>query len=90
MLGPIEKVSNEIWPGVPVVPWMEAGATDGKALNAVGIPTYGVNGLFVGGDMGNIHGLNEHILVKSVMDAREFLTRLVKTYADERSPTFGE
>ena len=83
IMGPIEKISNEMWPGVPVVPFLLAGATDGTALSAGGIPTYGVSGLFSGPDGGNIHGLNERIGVQSLYEGREFLYRLVKAYADQ-------
>ncbi|MBS0361208.1 MAG: M20/M25/M40 family metallo-hydrolase [Proteobacteria bacterium] len=83
VMGPIEKVSAEMWPGVPVIPILQAGATDGKALTAGGIPTYGVSGLFTGADLGNIHGLNEHMGVQALYEGREFLYRLVKVYADQ-------
>ncbi|MGZ6014543.1 MAG: M20/M25/M40 family metallo-hydrolase [Phenylobacterium sp.] len=82
VMGPIEKVSAEMWPGVPVIPILQAGATDGKALTAGGIPTYGVSGLFLEPDLGRIHGLNERIGVQSLYEGREFLYRLVKVYAD--------
>jgi hypothetical protein len=36
-----------------------------------------VSGLFRGGDAGNIHGLNEHISLQSVLDGREFMYRLI-------------
>ncbi|ESQ83894.1 hypothetical protein AEAC466_11235 [Asticcacaulis sp. AC466] len=81
ILGPIEKVSAELWPGVPVVPTMTTGATDGIYTSAAGIPTYGVEGLFVDPDEGHIHGLNERVGVQSLMDARRFMYRLVKLYA---------
>ncbi|MBI1196896.1 MAG: M20/M25/M40 family metallo-hydrolase [Phenylobacterium sp.] len=84
VLGPIEKITADMWPGVPVVPLMEAGATDSTALNAVGIPAYGVSGIFWDPDLGHIHGLNERIRVKSVMEGREFLYRLVKAYAEQK------
>ena len=84
VLDPIEKVSAQMWPGVPVVPILQAGATDAVFLNAVGIPTYGVSGIFYDPDLGHIHGLNERIRVKSVMEGREFLYRLVKVYADQK------
>jgi acetylornithine deacetylase/succinyl-diaminopimelate desuccinylase-like protein len=84
VLAPIEKISNEMWPGVPVIPAMEAGATDSTALNAVGIPAYGVSGIFDDPDLGHIHGLNERVRVRSVMEGREFLYRLVKAYADQK------
>ena len=81
VMGPIEKVSAEMWPGVPVVPVLQAGGTDAPALIAVGIPTYGVSGLFYDPDLGRIHGLNERIGVKSLMEGREFSYRLIKLYA---------
>lgn len=85
IMGPIEKVAGEIWPGVPVVPVLQAAATDGRALLAGGIPTYGVSGLFFQADLGNIHGLNERVGVTSLFEGREFLYRLVKLYANQRN-----
>ncbi|MBL8771053.1 MAG: M20/M25/M40 family metallo-hydrolase, partial [Phenylobacterium sp.] len=84
VLGPIEKVSQQMWPGVPVVPILQAGGTDAPALIAVGIPTYGVSGIFYEPDLGRIHGLNENIRVQSLMEGREFSYRLVKMYAEAR------
>ena len=85
IIGPIEKVAGEMWPGVPVVPVLQAAATDGRALLAGGIPTYGVSGLFFQADLGNIHGLNERVGVTSLFEGREFLYRLVKLYANQRN-----
>jgi acetylornithine deacetylase/succinyl-diaminopimelate desuccinylase-like protein len=84
VLGPIEKLTAEFWPGVPVLPVLQAGATDGEFTNAVGIPTYGVEPVFIGTDLGHIHGLNEYVGVASLLEGREFLYRLVKIYADQR------
>jgi acetylornithine deacetylase/succinyl-diaminopimelate desuccinylase-like protein len=84
VLAPIEAVSKSLWPGVPVVPGLFAGGTDATWFNAAGIPTYGVSGIFVDPDLGNIHGLNERVRVASLMEGREFLYQLVKRYADAR------
>jgi len=84
VMAPIEKVSQAMWPGVPVVPILQAGGTDAPALIAVGIPTYGVSGIFYEPDLGRIHGLNERIGVQSLLDAREFSYRLVKIYAEQK------
>jgi acetylornithine deacetylase/succinyl-diaminopimelate desuccinylase-like protein len=81
VLGPIEKVSAQMWPGVPVAPILQAGGTDAKPLIAAGIPTYGVSGIFYEPDLGHIHGLNERLRVQSLMEGREFSYRLVKLYA---------
>jgi acetylornithine deacetylase/succinyl-diaminopimelate desuccinylase-like protein len=81
ILGPIEKLTQEMFPGVPVVPAMAAGATDGRLLTPIGIPTYGVSGIFADPNTTNAHGLNERVPVKSVMEGRVFLYRLTKMYA---------
>ena len=83
VLGPIEKVAHELWPGVPVIPALEPGASDAQFLNPAGIPTYGITGIFIDPDGGNIHGLNERVRVQSVYEGRTFLYRLVKLYADQ-------
>lgn len=84
VLGPIEQVAAKLFPGVPVTPLQETFGTDSGRLIAVGIPTYGFSGLFRGDDAGNIHGLNEHISVRAVMEGREFLYQLVKAYAEQK------
>jgi acetylornithine deacetylase/succinyl-diaminopimelate desuccinylase-like protein len=83
IMGPIEKVSQAMWPGVPVIPVMQTGATDGQFMTPAGIPTYGVSGLYGDRDGDGVHGLNERMRVKSLMEGREFLYRLVKIYADQ-------
>jgi acetylornithine deacetylase/succinyl-diaminopimelate desuccinylase-like protein len=80
----VEKLAAQFWPGVPVLPILQPGATDGQFLNAAGIPTYGIEPLFLGPDFGHIHGLNEYVSVKSLLECRDFLYRLVKIYADQR------
>jgi acetylornithine deacetylase/succinyl-diaminopimelate desuccinylase-like protein len=83
ILGPIEALAAQLFPGVPVVPGLEPGASDAVFTVPAGIPTLGVSALFGGADGGNMHGLDEHVAVQSVVDAREFLYRLVKAYADQ-------
>ncbi len=80
VMGPIETVSAKYYPGVPVVPTLLAGATDGVFMGDVGIPTYGVAGFFYDPDLGHIHGLNERIGVKTLYEGRDFLFDLVKLY----------
>ncbi|HVF83605.1 MAG TPA: M20/M25/M40 family metallo-hydrolase, partial [Sphingomicrobium sp.] len=81
ILGPARKIAAEVFPGVPLVPVMAAGGTDGAFLTPAGIPTYGLTGFFSDAQGSGAHGLNERIRVKSVMDGRTFLYRLVKAYA---------
>ncbi|KHL25628.1 peptidase M20 [Croceibacterium mercuriale] len=82
LLAPARAAAEAVWPGVPVVPYLAPGATDAVALTPAGIPTYGVTGLFRDPDNNGVHGLNERLRVKSVMDGRRFLYALVKAYAE--------
>jgi acetylornithine deacetylase/succinyl-diaminopimelate desuccinylase-like protein len=83
VMGPAEKLAGEIWPGIPVMPMMSAGATDGAFLTPVGIPTYGISGMFADPDGSGVHGLNERIRVKVLYDGRDYLYRLMKIYGDQ-------
>ena len=76
LMGEIERVTKEMWPGVPVIPTMSTGATDGLRLRNVGIPTYGVSGLFYSETFS--HGMNERIPVRAFYQGLEFMYRLVK------------
>jgi acetylornithine deacetylase/succinyl-diaminopimelate desuccinylase-like protein len=81
---PVEQVAAKMWPGVPVVPIMSAGATDGAFLTPAGIPTYGVSGMFGDPDGNGAHGLNERMRVSSVYEGRDFLYQVVKIYANQK------
>ena len=83
-MGAIAKVSEQFWPGVPIVPIMSAGATDGSYLRNAGIPTYGHSGLAGDVDDVRIHGRDERVLVKSFFDGQEYLYHLVKALAGGR------
>jgi acetylornithine deacetylase/succinyl-diaminopimelate desuccinylase-like protein len=84
IMEPIEKLSRDMFPGVAVLPSVAAGATDGRFLTPVGIPTYGISGMLGDGATSNAHGLNERMRVQSLQEGREFLYRLVKLYAGGR------
>ena len=79
---PVRTVAATIWPGVAIVPTMSTGATDGRFLNAAGVPTYGLSGMFHDAEGSHAHGLNERIRVKSLLDGRRFLYEVVKLYAN--------
>ena len=81
IMEPVERISAQMWPGVPVVPTMLVATTDSRYMNNAGIPAYGLSGIFRDPDGGGVHGLNERIRVKSLFDAHEFLYRVVKAYA---------
>jgi acetylornithine deacetylase/succinyl-diaminopimelate desuccinylase-like protein len=81
IMAPVERTVARMWPGVPIVPVMTVGATDGRFLNNAGIPTYGMSGMFSMLGETNAHGLNEKIRVQSLYDGRDFLEAIVREYA---------
>ncbi|MCJ2180655.1 M20/M25/M40 family metallo-hydrolase [Novosphingobium album (ex Hu et al. 2023)] len=79
--GPVEKIAEKYFPGVPVIPAMSTGATDGVYFGALGIPVYGVPSVWVDPDGNGIHGLNERVEVRALYTARDYLYDLVKAVA---------
>lgn len=77
VFGAVERVTSELWPGVPVVPMMGTGATDSKYFRLAGIPAYGVSGLFTDIDDVRMHGRDERLGVRQFYEGQEFLYRLV-------------
>ena len=81
IMGPAEALAKKYFPGVPVLPIMSTGATDGIFLEAIGIPVYGVPGVFGEADFNGVHGLNERMRVRSLYEGRDYLFDLIKAYA---------
>ena len=81
----ITRVTEEMWPGVPVIPFMSTGATDGLYFRQTGIPIYGVSGLF--GDMDDVraHGRDERMGVKEFFEGQEFLWWVVNALSGARA-----
>lgn len=78
VLSAVREVTDRIWPGVPTVPIMVMGATDGRYLRAQGIPCYGVQGFFMDRDDIRFHGRDERLGVESFYEGQAFLYELVK------------
>lgn len=85
MLGTIEEITEEMWPGIAVLPIMSTGATDSLYLRNAGIPVYGVSGLFREIDDNRAHGQNERINIESFFDGQEFLYQLTTRLSDADS-----
>lgn len=79
----IERVSNEMWPGVPVLPVMETGATDGRAMRAAGIPTWGATGVFEDPADIRAHGRDERIRADVFYDHVDFVYRLIQALGED-------
>jgi acetylornithine deacetylase/succinyl-diaminopimelate desuccinylase-like protein len=77
LMSAVETIVKSMFPGVPVVPVMSTGATDGLYLRNAGIPTYGVDGLFDDIDDVRAHGRDERVGIKQFNEDLEFQYRLI-------------
>ena len=75
------RITDTLWPGVITVPTMVMGATDGLYLRSAGIPTYGVQGIFI--DDFRAHGRDERVSIQSFYEGSTFLYELVKSLGSE-------
>ena len=72
----IANAVHEKYPGVPVVPYLESGGTDGKVYRTTGIPTFASSGLFSKPSEMYAHGLNERLPVRSFYEGIDHIYRL--------------
>jgi acetylornithine deacetylase/succinyl-diaminopimelate desuccinylase-like protein len=79
VLSAVTTIVGAMFPGVPVVPTMSTGATDGLYLRNAGIPTFGVDGLFDDIDDVRAHGRDERVGIKQFNEDLEFQYRLITT-----------
>jgi acetylornithine deacetylase/succinyl-diaminopimelate desuccinylase-like protein len=84
VLGLVENVVKQMWPGVVVLPYMSGGATDSVYTRGAGMPSYGVDGMFDDLDDVRAHGRDERIGVGAFSEDLEFTYRLMRAIADSR------
>jgi len=78
VLRPLEQVAAEMWPGAPVIPEMETGASDSIHTMAAGIPSYGINGVGIDQDDIRAHGKDERVRVGAYYEGVDFGYRFLK------------
>ena len=74
-----------MWPGLPVVPTMSTGASDGKYLRLAGVPTFGIACMFFDMEDDRSHGRDERVGVQDFYDGVGFGYRFIKTLSSEPS-----
>jgi acetylornithine deacetylase/succinyl-diaminopimelate desuccinylase-like protein len=79
---PAEELVARYFPGVPLIPSMSTGATDAIFMGLVGMPVYGIPGIWSEPNSSGVHGLNERVAVNALYTGRDFMTDLVKIYAE--------
>jgi acetylornithine deacetylase/succinyl-diaminopimelate desuccinylase-like protein len=78
VMKPLHKLVEEFWPGIPIVPSMSTGASDGVYTSAAGLPTYQATGIAVERGDERAHGRDERIGVESFYRGNEFYYRFMK------------
>lgn len=79
----LKQTLSTMWPGLPIVPTMSTGATDGKFLRIAGIPTYGISCMFFDMEDDRSHGRDERVGVEDFYDGVEFGYRFMKTLSSK-------
>jgi len=83
VLQPLEALVNKFWPGIPVIPTMATGASDGVYTNAAGMPTYGISGIAIESNDVRAHGKDERIPIDSYYKGVDFYYQFVKALGGE-------
>jgi acetylornithine deacetylase/succinyl-diaminopimelate desuccinylase-like protein len=82
VMEPVRRITREMWGDIPVIPTMSTGATDSRFFRTLGIPAFGVSGLFSDPSVdARAHGRDERMRVQSLYEGQEFLWRLTKALA---------
>jgi acetylornithine deacetylase/succinyl-diaminopimelate desuccinylase-like protein len=82
VFGPLRTVTAEMWPGIPVVPSMSAGASDSIYTMAAGLPSYGIGGMGIDYNDVRAHGRDERIRVGSYYKGVEFYYLYLKALGE--------
>jgi acetylornithine deacetylase/succinyl-diaminopimelate desuccinylase-like protein len=86
VMAAITKSIHAWSPGIPVVPYMESGATDGLVYRNAGIPTWASSGAFIKSGEMFAHGLNERLPVASFYQAIEHIHDLAIALGELSAP----
>jgi acetylornithine deacetylase/succinyl-diaminopimelate desuccinylase-like protein len=78
IFGEVEKLANEMWPGIPVIPELSAGASDSAFTRAAGLPSYGIDAMFQDIDDQRAHGRDERVRIDVFDQELDFSYRLMK------------
>ena len=85
LLSVFEQLAAKQWPGIPVIPLMQAGATDGMYTRSSGIPTYGVSAIESNPEDVRAHGKDERVSVESFYKAAQFWLDLMGAVSDDKN-----
>jgi acetylornithine deacetylase/succinyl-diaminopimelate desuccinylase-like protein len=72
------KVAGKFWPGVPIIPDMADGASDGVYTNAAGMPTYAISGIALETNDIRAHGKDERVPIESYFTGVDFFYQFLR------------
>ena len=78
LLRTLDRLSAQLWHGVPVIAEMETGASDSIYTNAAGLPSYGVSGIAIDRDDYRAHGRDERLRISAFYAGLDFYGRLLR------------
>jgi acetylornithine deacetylase/succinyl-diaminopimelate desuccinylase-like protein len=88
IMEPVRRITRDLFGDIPVIPEMASGGTDSRWFRSLGVPAYGISGMFLDLEVPNgVHGRDERLLVRSFYEAHEFLYRLTKALSVTSKPT---
>jgi acetylornithine deacetylase/succinyl-diaminopimelate desuccinylase-like protein len=85
VMAALEKLTAEMWPGIPVIPTMDIGASDGVITSAAGLPTYEFSGVAIDEDDVRAHGKDERLPIESFKRGVDFYYKFVKSITGGQS-----
>ena len=80
---PLTRLTNALWPGTPVTPVMENGASDSIYFAQAGIPSYGFSGIALERDDDRAHGRDERLPIDSYFKSLDFFYSFAKALGGE-------
>ena len=80
---PLTRLVGAIWPGVPVTPVMENGASDSVYFAQAGIPSYGFSAIALERNDDRAHGRDERIPVDSFWKSLDFYYAFTRVLGGE-------
>ena len=80
---PLTRLTQAIWPGTPVTPVMENGASDSIYFAQAGIPCYGYSAIALERDDDRAHGQDERLPVDSYEKSLDFFYSFAKALGGE-------
>ena len=75
---PLTRITQALWPGVPVTPVMENGASDSIYFAQAGIPCYGYSAIALSHEDERAHGQDERLPVDSYWKSLDFFYSFLK------------